>query len=171
MRHTSYWYEEDKAEWPVSNNSHEEEPEREGESFDFIAEPNRFYMNVETDGSLTAKEVVLKVRPHPLSTSTVLTKTIQGLAELNTRAAMMIHQLNNPGPAEDSSLPPPPVAQPTTNGHGGYAGTSNTSPGWGSAPGSGSGAANGWGSPQGGAQSAAQGGWGSPMPTAGGWAV
>lgn len=62
MRHTTYWYEKDKkAEWPLSKNSHEEEPEREGESFDFIAEPNRFYMNVETDGSLTAKEVVLKV--------------------------------------------------------------------------------------------------------------
>jgi len=153
MRHTSYWYEKDKkAEWPLSNNSHEEEPEREGEAFDFMAEPNQFYMNLETDGSLTAKEVVLK-----------------GLAELNTRAAMMIHQLNNPGPAaaEDGGLPPPPVVQPATNGHGGYGGTSNTSPGWGNAPGSGGGAANGFGSPQGGAQ----GGWGSPMPTAGGWSM
>ena len=80
---------------------------------------------------------------------------------------MMIHQLNNPGPAEESSLPPPPVAQPATNGHGGYSGAPQTSPGWGNAPGSGGGAVNGWGSPQGGAQ----GGWGSPMPTAGGWSV
>jgi DNA-directed RNA polymerase II subunit RPB3 len=70
MRHTTYWFEKDKkAEWPLSNNSHEEEPEREGEPFDFVAEPNRFYMNVETDGSLIAKEVVLKVRSSPFSQS------------------------------------------------------------------------------------------------------
>jgi hypothetical protein len=79
----------------------------------------------------------------------------------------MIHQLNNPRPAEDSGPPPPPTAQPATNGHGAYSGTSHTSPGWGNAPSSSGGAANGWGSPQGGDQ----GGWGSPMPNAGGWAV
>lgn len=73
MRHTTYWYEKDKkGEWPLSNNSHEEEPEREGEAFDFLAEPNRFYMNVETDGSLTAKEVVLKVRPFPFRLAQIL---------------------------------------------------------------------------------------------------
>lgn len=81
---------------------------------------------------------------------------------------MMIHQLNNPGLADEGSLPLPPVAQPATNGHGGYGGTSHTSPGWSNSPSGGGGAANGWGSPQGGG---AQGGWGSPMPTAGGWAV
>jgi DNA-directed RNA polymerase II subunit RPB3 len=50
------------AEWPLSPNAVEEDPPREDELFDYDAEPDRFYYNVETDGSLTAKEVILKVR-------------------------------------------------------------------------------------------------------------
>jgi len=65
LRHTSYWFETDKlAEWPLSSNATEEDPPREDEPFDYEAEPDRFYFNVETDGSLTAKEVILKVGPY-----------------------------------------------------------------------------------------------------------
>ncbi|KAF9071754.1 insert subdomain of RNA polymerase alpha subunit [Rhodocollybia butyracea] len=62
LRHTSYWYETDeKAEWPLGENAREEEPSREDELFDFNAKPNKFYFDVETDGSLGAQEVVMKV--------------------------------------------------------------------------------------------------------------
>jgi len=62
LRHTSYWYEYDiKKEWPLSTNALEEEPQRDDEPFDFLAKPNKFYMNVETDGSLGPQEAVMKV--------------------------------------------------------------------------------------------------------------
>lgn len=64
LRHTSYWFEQDeKGEWPLSENAKEEEPPRDDEPFDFNAKPNKFYMQVETVGSLTPQEVVLKVPP------------------------------------------------------------------------------------------------------------
>ncbi|EIN11814.1 hypothetical protein PUNSTDRAFT_61925 [Punctularia strigosozonata HHB-11173 SS5] len=65
LRHTSYWYEKDpRAEWPVSEiNSKEEEPPRDDEPFDYNAKPNKFYFEVETDGSLGPQEVVMKVCP------------------------------------------------------------------------------------------------------------
>lgn len=49
------------AEWPLSPNAVEEDAPLEDEPFDYDAEPDRFYFNIETDGSLTAKEVILKV--------------------------------------------------------------------------------------------------------------
>ncbi|PPR07415.1 hypothetical protein CVT26_013731 [Gymnopilus dilepis] len=62
LRHTTYWYETDiKAEWPLSENAKEEEPPRDDEPFDFNAKPNKFYFEVETDGSLSPQEVVMKV--------------------------------------------------------------------------------------------------------------
>lgn len=63
LRHTSYWYETDaRAEWPLSENRKEEEPPRDDEPFDYNAKPNKFYFEVETDGSLGPQEVVMKVR-------------------------------------------------------------------------------------------------------------
>ncbi|KAF8973262.1 DNA-directed RNA polymerase [Flammula alnicola] len=63
LRHTTYWYETDiKAEWPLSENAQEEEAPRDDEPFDFNAKPNKFYFEVETDGSLGPQEVVMKVR-------------------------------------------------------------------------------------------------------------
>lgn len=63
LRHTSYWYEYDaRAEWPMSENAKEEEPPRDDLPFDYNAKPSKFYMEVETDGSLGAQEVVQKVR-------------------------------------------------------------------------------------------------------------
>jgi DNA-directed RNA polymerase II subunit RPB3 len=62
LRHTSYWYETDiKVEWPLSENAKEEEPPRDDEPFDYNAKPSKFYFEVETDGSLSPQEVVMKV--------------------------------------------------------------------------------------------------------------
>ncbi len=62
LRHTTYWFENDeRAEWPLSDNKLEEDAPRDDELFDFNAKPNKFYFEVETDGSLSPQEVVLKV--------------------------------------------------------------------------------------------------------------
>jgi DNA-directed RNA polymerase II subunit RPB3 len=59
LRHTEYWYEESaEAEWPKSKNADWEEPPKEGDPFDYNAKPDRFYMSVETIGSLKPNEVV-----------------------------------------------------------------------------------------------------------------
>ncbi|KAF9654013.1 DNA-directed RNA polymerase II polypeptide [Thelephora ganbajun] len=61
LRHTSHWFEVDeRAEWPLSDNAKEEEPPRENEGFDYNAVPKRFYFEVETVGSVSPQEVVLK---------------------------------------------------------------------------------------------------------------
>ena len=66
LRHTSYWFESDeRAEWPVGDNAKEEEAPRENEPFDYSAIPKRFYFEVETVGSVSPQEVVLKVRTNP----------------------------------------------------------------------------------------------------------
>ncbi|KAI6119854.1 DNA-directed RNA polymerase II, subunit 3 [Pisolithus croceorrhizus] len=80
LRHTTHWYEADeRAEWPLSENAKEEEPPRDDEPFDFIAKPRKFYIDVETDGSLGPQEVMLK-----------------GLAELQTKLANLILALKPP---------------------------------------------------------------------------
>ncbi|KAJ3480226.1 hypothetical protein NLI96_g8500 [Meripilus lineatus] len=169
LRHTTYWFEKDiKTEWPLSENAKEEEPEREDEPFDFNAKPNKFYMEVETDGSLGAQEVVLK-----------------GLQEMQTKLANLILGLKS-DPEQDN------LGEPQTNGHkpaspaamgngrrqldqsfqyGMASGTSGAS-GWASPPSggpAGGGATGGWGgSPA--AGGVAAGGWGG-SPTAGGAAA
>jgi DNA-directed RNA polymerase II subunit RPB3 len=63
LRHTTYWYETDiKTEWPLSTNAAEEEAPRDDEPFDCNAKPQKFYFEVETDGSLGPQEVVMRVR-------------------------------------------------------------------------------------------------------------
>ena len=63
LRHTTYWYETDiKKEWPLSANAAEEEAPRDDEPFDYNAKPQKFYFEVETDGSLGPQEVVMKVK-------------------------------------------------------------------------------------------------------------
>ena len=62
LRHTSHWFEQDeRAEWPLSENAVEEDPPREDEAFDFLAKPEKFYMDVETVGNLKPKEVIARV--------------------------------------------------------------------------------------------------------------
>ena len=48
----------------MSENSKEEEAPRENEPFDYAAVAKRFYFEVETVGSVSPQEVVLKVRVH-----------------------------------------------------------------------------------------------------------
>lgn len=61
LRHTEYWYEQDAAqEWPQSKNCEYEDPPNEGEPFDYKAKADTFYMNVETIGSITVDQVVVR---------------------------------------------------------------------------------------------------------------
>ncbi|KAM5532567.1 hypothetical protein V8D89_013773 [Ganoderma adspersum] len=197
LRHTSYWYEYDaRDEWPLSDNSKEEEQPREDEPFDYNAKPTKFYLEVETDGSLDAQEVVQK-----------------GLQELQTKLANLILGLK-PEPPENDAFqsgggaltgPPnghePPAAGggwgvppggggasswSPVRGGGGATGGWNSSPArtaggatgaWGSSPAAGAGGGGGWGSPStapwgtapasGAGGAGGSGGWGSPA--AQGW--
>lgn len=59
LRHTSYWYEIDaKSEWPPSKFADWEDPPQEGEVFDYDAVPSRFYMDVESVGSMPPDEIM-----------------------------------------------------------------------------------------------------------------
>ncbi|KAI0645508.1 DNA-directed RNA polymerase [Trametes meyenii] len=180
LRHTTYWFEYDaRAEWPMSENAKEEEPPRDDVLFDYNAKPEKFYMDVETDGSLGPQEVVLK-----------------GLQELQTKLANLVLGLKGDPPEADgfqngggalggpSNANEPPAAGNTwgapaagswgsPRGGGASAGWGNASPragggggGWGSSPGQGGGG-GGWGAPAGGSGGAAGGGWGSPAAAAG----
>ncbi|CCH42306.1 DNA-directed RNA polymerase II subunit [Wickerhamomyces ciferrii] len=61
LKHTDYWYEEDiDEEWPRSENCEYEDPPNPEEPFDYKAEPNKYYINVETVGSLPPDQVVLR---------------------------------------------------------------------------------------------------------------
>ncbi|KAF8525381.1 DNA-directed RNA polymerase [Gautieria morchelliformis] len=122
LRHTSHWFEQDeRAEWPLSENAVEEDPPREDEPFDFLANPVKFYMNVETVGNLKPKEVVTK-----------------GLEELQTKLANLIHGLKSSSdvePLETNGHVPvqnAPVPPPTLLGWGEHssAAMNGTSGGW-----------------------------------------
>ncbi|QLL32273.1 hypothetical protein HG536_0C04420 [Torulaspora globosa] len=61
LKHTDYWYEQDIAkEWPASKNSEYEDPPNKDDAFDYTAKANTFYMNVETVGSISSDQVVLR---------------------------------------------------------------------------------------------------------------
>ena len=63
LRHTTHWFEVDeRGEWPLSENAKEEEPPGDDDVFDFNAKPEKFYIDVETVGSLNPQEVVMRVR-------------------------------------------------------------------------------------------------------------
>ncbi|KAF5393504.1 hypothetical protein D9757_000598 [Collybiopsis confluens] len=167
LRHTSYWFETDeKAEWPLGENAREEEPTREDEPFDFNAKPNKFYFDVETDGSLGAQEVVMK-----------------GIAELQKKLASLVWALRKVRSGEnDMDMPSggdqPSGDQATAASNGGW-GSGSDSAGWGNpTSGGGGGSTGAWG---GGASPSRSGGWGSnpgagnpgiwssSSPAAGGW--
>lgn len=78
LKHTDFWYEESvEEEWPKSKNCEFEEAPNKDAPFDYKAVPNKFYINVETVGSLTPEEVVTRG-------ITVLQKKIAGIvAELD----------------------------------------------------------------------------------------
>ncbi|KZT08318.1 insert subdomain of RNA polymerase alpha subunit [Laetiporus sulphureus 93-53] len=151
LRHTTYWYETNaRAEWPLSENAKEEEEPRDDEPYDYNAKANRFYLDVETDGSLGPQEVVMK-----------------GLQELQTKLANLILGLkpepeidalqggglsvNQQGPNGAGGLGAIPPAQT----HSAAAGWSQSG-GWGGSP-----AAPGGASAWGGAASPRAAGWGA----------
>ena len=177
LRHTTHWFETDeRAEWPLSDNAKEEDPPRDDEVFDFSAKPRKFYIEVETDGSLGPQEVVMRVSPDLQLTFpfVVLTPTFrsQGLAELQTKLANLILGLKtqpeldmipggDPNAAQANGLGGPAAGtwgQPEVNGS---AGTwDNTSPS--------AGATGGWGAST--SSPGAAGAWGpNPSPAAAGW--
>lgn len=60
LHHTDYWYEVDaEAEWPRSKNAEWEEPPKENEPFDYNAKPDKFYIDVESIGSMKPNDIVL----------------------------------------------------------------------------------------------------------------
>ncbi|KAJ6625627.1 DNA-directed RNA polymerase [Mycena sp. CBHHK59/15] len=147
LRHTTYWYETDeRAEWPLGDNASEEEKPRDDQPFDFNAQPNKFYFEVETDGSLGPQEVVM-----------------QGLKELQAKLAKIVLGLKKTEPdmllGEQADEGPPADAW----GAGATWGT-ETGNTWGSASPTRGGAATGaWGGAA---------GWGSPSQSgAAGWNV
>ncbi|KAI0318282.1 hypothetical protein OF83DRAFT_1057155 [Amylostereum chailletii] len=152
LRHTTYWFESDiKAEWPLSDNKVEEEPPRDDEPFDFNANPNKFYFEVETDGSLGPQEVVMR-----------------GLSELQTKLANLILGLKSE-PPEIDAFPSGPGDAPAHNGAPAPAAAPNGG-GWGQP------ATGGWSaSPAGGGSwggvGATGGGWGATSPRASGWSA
>ena len=61
LKHTDYWFEVDaKAEWPISKNAEWEEEPREGDQFDFDAEPRQFYFDVEAIGQIPPDQIVTR---------------------------------------------------------------------------------------------------------------
>lgn len=188
LRHTTYWFEKSiEDEWiPNPRNTELETRPQPGDAFDFNAKPNRFYIDVETDGSLGPQEVVMR-----------------GLNELSTKLANVVLWLKHQGqPPEDSEggqggwgAPAAAAAGgaaggggaaawPATGGGGGWGSSASPARGgaasaWGgggSSPGR-QGSASTWGggssSPGRGGwgSSSAGGGWGSPSQQANGWNV
>ncbi|KAK2627542.1 hypothetical protein QTJ16_003508 [Diplocarpon rosae] len=59
LRHTDLWYEADPAtEWPKSKYADWEEPQQEGEPFDYDAVPTKFYFEVESAGNLEPDAII-----------------------------------------------------------------------------------------------------------------
>lgn len=78
LKHTDYWYEESvENEWPKSANAEWEEPPIPGEKFDYLAKPDKFYVNLETTGVLKPNEVFNK-----------------GCLELQKKIANIVFELN-----------------------------------------------------------------------------
>ncbi|KAI9449409.1 DNA-directed RNA polymerase II, subunit 3, partial [Lactarius psammicola] len=176
LRHTTYWFETDiKKEWPLSANAAEEEPPRDDEPFDYNGKPQKFYFEVETDGSLGPQEVVMK-----------------GLTELQTKLANLIlglksdpNDLDTLGGDASGQLPCAKRHRSSSQGHleaaatgTGWGGTAapgsggwgGPTPGGGGGAGAGSGGGAGWGGSPGSGASPSAGGWGTNAPT-GAWSA
>jgi len=109
LRHLDYWFEEDaKAEWPVSENSKLEPTPDESSHFDYTAEPNQFYITLETVGTLDAE-----------------TCFQQGIKVLQTKLAEIVHALSpqaQNGGAGDDYEPQSPQPGGGYTSYGGGAG-------------------------------------------------
>jgi len=59
LRHTQLWFEADaKAEWPPSANALWEDPPQEGAAFDYLAEPDEFFINLEGTGVMAPDTIL-----------------------------------------------------------------------------------------------------------------
>ncbi|ORZ29679.1 DNA-directed RNA polymerase, partial [Catenaria anguillulae PL171] len=76
---TALWFEEDPhVEWPKSANAELEEPPKDGEPFNYNEDPRRFYMTIESAGSLDADQIM-----------------IDGLDAIVSKIGSLIMDLNN----------------------------------------------------------------------------
>ncbi|KAI5889546.1 RBP11-like subunits of RNA polymerase [Schizophyllum commune H4-8] len=178
LRHTTYWYEKSiEEEWiPNPANTELETKPQPDDVFDYNAKPTRFYIDVETDGSLGPKEVVMR-----------------GLNELTNKLATVVLNLKEKDNDEEDGggvqgFQASAVGAAGGAAGGGWGGSAGGGGGWGQASpargatsawgGSNSpsrqGGGGGWG---GGSASPSRGwgssgsGWGSPSQQSNGWNV
>lgn len=85
LRHTTLWYEESAAaEWPPSRNAEWEEQPLPNEPFDYTAEPNKFYFEVEAVGQIPPNEIIY-----------------QGIKYLQEKLATVVRDLQESNDRED----------------------------------------------------------------------
>jgi len=82
LRHTDLWYEEDpQAEWPKPINAEWEEPPKEDEPFDYNAQPNRFYLNVEAIGQIPPNEIITQGIKYLQEKLAIVVRELQAVEE------------------------------------------------------------------------------------------
>jgi DNA-directed RNA polymerase II subunit RPB3 len=89
LRHVDYWYEEDPIkEWPVSANAAWEHAAPSDQPFDYDAQPNNFYIDVESIGNLDPDMIIQ-----------------QGIIVLQRKLATVISSLSGAGNGGRNGLP------------------------------------------------------------------
>jgi len=161
LRHTSHWFEVDeRAEWPLSDNAKEEEPPKENEAFDYSAIAKRFYFEVETVGSVSPQEVVLKGLRELQAKLANLILAVQSTSDMPTIEGAEVPAqmgMQPPGPAwgaPASTSPNNPYTSPSGGGGGGGGQTST----WG-------GGSDQWGGRGTGTSPSSNTGWNSTSPS------
>lgn len=108
LRHIDFWYESDpKTEWPPSEYADWEEPPAEGEPFDYDAQPNHYYYNVETAGPLSPDGIVS-----------------EGIKVIQQKLAGLIHELTEGD--GDGGYNGPRSPEYNSGGDGGFGGYSTS---------------------------------------------
>ncbi|KAL1305156.1 hypothetical protein AAFC00_002080 [Neodothiora populina] len=101
LRHADLWYESDKVEeWPESKNAQWEEPPQEGEVFDYDAEPNQYYINLEGTGVMPPDQIMhsgIRVLQQKLAT---LIQELSGVDQ-NSTNNLSNNYLGNGGQSPD----------------------------------------------------------------------
>ncbi|KAL3474961.1 DNA-directed RNA polymerase [Aspergillus californicus] len=88
LRHVDYWYEEDPIkEWPVSQNAAWEHAAPADQPFDYDAQPNNFYFDVESIGNLEPDTIIQ-----------------QGIIVLQRKLASVISSLSGTGDGDHNGL-------------------------------------------------------------------
>ncbi|THC90291.1 hypothetical protein EYZ11_010246 [Aspergillus tanneri] len=88
LRHVDYWYEEDPVkEWPVSQNAAWEHAAPPDQPFDYDAQPNNFYLDVESIGNLDPDTIIQ-----------------QGITVLQRKLASVISSLSGSGDGDRNGM-------------------------------------------------------------------